>query len=357
MKRTHETKLEAEVSVASRAPLDTRAQLDIGIAFDLKADFAARDGAPEDALEEYDSLATVEAIESALVARGHAVRKLGGGRAFLAAVLEAPPQLVFNISEGRGSRSREAHVPAVCEMLGIPCTHSDPLTMALTLDKAMAKRVVASAGVPTPAFVTVEHARDLAHIALPYPLFAKPLFEGSSMGIRKRSRIADRGELELRVGQLLDDYREPVLIEEFCGGPEFTVGIFGAGEGARTIAVMEIVPLLVPREQFVYSLEVKRNWNWAEEVAYHVPPQRPRAEIAAVEKVALDAYRALGCRDVGRVDVRCGSDGTPRFIECNPLPGVAPGWSDLAILWERGGRSYAELIGAILDEATARCGL
>ena len=331
--------------------------LDIGVAYDLKADFQAPAGAPEDALEEYDSLGTVEALERALAARGHRVRRLGGGRAFAAAVLEAPPQLVFNISEGHGSRSREAHVPALCEMLGIPCTHSDPLTMALTLDKAMAKRVVASSGVATPAFAVVESEAELARVELGFPLFAKPLFEGSSMGIRKRSRIADRAELAERAGALLRDYREPVLIEEFCGGAEFTVGILGQGAGARVTGSMEIVPLLVPNEEFVYSLEVKRNWNWAEEVAYQVPPQRPRGEIERVERVALDAYRALGCRDVGRVDVRCDRDGRPKFIEANPLPGLAPGWSDLAILWERSGRSYAELILAILDEATGRCGL
>jgi D-alanine-D-alanine ligase len=279
---------------------------------------------------------------------------LGGGRRFIENLLRERVELVFNIAEGHGSRSREAHVPAVCEMLGVPCTHSDPLTMAVTLDKAMAKRVVASCGVPTAEFVVVERLEDLARIALPFPLFAKPLFEGSSMGIRRRSRIGNRAELEERVGQLLGDYREPVLVEEFCSGPEFTVGVLGQGASARTIGTMEVEPLLVPRDQFVYSLEVKRNPNWADEIAYRVPPQRPREEVERVEKVALDAYRALGCRDVSRVDVRCDARGTPKFIECNPLPGVAPGWSDLAILWDRLGGNYDTMIGAILDEACAR---
>lgn len=331
----------------------------IGIAFDLKADFlaesaAAREGAPDDLFEEYDSDATVSAIERVLVARGHHVTRLGGGRRFLESLLRERVDLVFNLAEGRGSRSREAHVPAACELLGVPCTHSDPLTMAVTLDKAMAKRVVASAGVPTPGFVVVERAADLARIELPYPLFAKPLFEGSSMGIRRRSRIADRGELEERVGALLADYREPVLVEEFCAGDEFTVGLRGSGESARVIGAMEVEPLLVPRDQFVYSLEVKRNVNWAEEISYNVPPKRPRAQVERVEKVALDAYRALGCRDISRIDVRCDAAGNPKFIECNPLPGIAPGWSDLAILWDRLGGTYDTMIGAILDEACAR---
>jgi D-alanine-D-alanine ligase len=342
----------------------TSGPLEIGLAFDLKADFepSRAPGAPDDLLEEYDSVSTVDAIERALASRGHRVRRLGGGRAFAAALLETPPQLVFNIAEGRGSRSREAHVPALCEMLGIPCTHSDPLTMAATLDKAVAKRIAAGCGVPTPRFAVIEGERDLARLDavaadLGLPLFAKPLFEGSSMGIRKRSRLADAAELRARVAELLRDYGEPVLVEEFCPGAEFTVGILGSGATARAISAMEVVPLQVAREDFVYSLEVKRNWNWAEEVDYHVPPRRPAAELAAIERVALDAYRALGCRDVARVDLRCGRDGSPKFIECNPLPGIAPGWSDLSILWDRHGGTYDTLVLAILDEARARCDL
>jgi len=330
--------------------------MNIGIAFDLKADFesAKRADAPDDLLEEYDSDGTVAAIERALTSRGHTPQRLGGGRRFLSALLEAPPELVFNIAEGRGSRSREAHVPAVCEMLGVPCTHSDPLTMAMTLDKAVAKRVVASAGVPTPRFAVVANEADIARVELAFPLFAKPLFEGSSMGIRRRSRVDDPDGLRQRAGELLRDYREPVLIEEFCGGPEFTVGILGNGAGARAVATMEVAPLTVPHAEFVYSLEVKRNLNWAEEIEYQVPPRRARGEVERVEALALEAYRALSCRDVARVDVRCDAAGEPKFIECNPLPGLAPGWSDIAILWDRMGRSYEELVLAILDEACAR---
>lgn len=342
----------------------TRASLEIGLAFDLKADFepSRAANAPDDLLEEYDSVSTVEAIERALASRGHRVRRLGGGRAFAAALLETPPQIVFNIAEGRGSRSREAHVPALCEMLRVPCTHSDPLTMAATLDKAVAKRLVAGCGVPTPRFAVLESDADLERLDavaadLGLPLFAKPLFEGSSMGIRKRSRIADASELRERAAELLRDYREPVLVEEFCPGAEFTVGILGSGANARVISAMEVVPLQVAREDFVYSLEVKRNWNWAEEVDYQVPPRRPKPELAEIERVALESYRALGCRDVARVDLRVARDGAPKFIECNPLPGIAPGWSDLSILWERSGGTYETLVLAILDEARARCGI
>ncbi len=330
--------------------------MNIGLAYDLKSDFAPLADGPDDALEEYDSPATIAAIERVLGARGHTVHRLGGGRRFLTAMLEAPPDLVFNLAEGRGSRAREAHVPAVCEMLGISCTHSDPLTMALSLDKAMAKRVVASAGVATPRFAVVESACDLDALGLEYPLFAKPLFEGSSMGIRKNSKVETEESLRARVGALLDHYREPVLVEEFCAGAEFTVAILGAGTTARVAGTMEIVPKQVATADFVYSLEMKRAENWRDLMNYVVPPRRPAAEVAAIEAVALGAYRALGCRDIARVDVRIGRDGEPKFLEANPLPGIAPGWSDLALLWQGIGRAYDDLVGSILDEATARLG-
>jgi len=328
----------------------------IGIAYDLKTDFDAPTSGPDDALEEYDSPATIDAIERALRSRGHEVSRLGGGRRFLAAMLESPPELVFTISEGRGSRSREAHVPAVCEMLSVPHTHSDPLTMALSLDKAMAKRVVAVAGVPTPRFAVVESARDLATMSLDFPLFAKPLFEGSSMGIRKNSRIANPGELDERVGTLLAHYAEPVLVEEYCNGAEFTVAVVGTGASARVVAAMEIVPKRMPVADFVYSLEMKRSQTWREEMEYIAPPKRDARLVRAIEDVALNAHRALGCRDIARIDVRIGRDGTPKFIEANPLPGIAPGWSDLAILWERIGRKYEDLVNGIVDEARSRIG-
>ncbi|MCY2958879.1 MAG: D-alanine--D-alanine ligase [Planctomycetota bacterium] len=326
----------------------------IGIAYDLKTDFQAQASGPDDALEEYDSPTTVEGIELALRSRGHTVTRLGGGRRFLAAVLESPPELVFNIAEGHGSRSREAHVPAVCEMLRIPHTHSDPLTMAVALDKAMAKRVVAIAGVPTPRFAVIESARELASLSLEFPLFAKPLFEGSSMGIRKNSRIANAGELDQRVGTLLEHYHEPVLVEEFCDGPEFTVAVLGTGPTARVVAPMEIVPKKIAVADFVYSLDLKRGANWREELEYVAPPRRDATFLRAIEKVALDAHRALGCRDISRVDVRVGRDGAPKFIEANPLPGIAPGWSDLALLWEGLGRTYEDLVNSIVDEARER---
>jgi D-alanine-D-alanine ligase len=274
-------------------------------------------------------------------------------------VLADPPELVFNLAEGAAgvasTRSREAHVPSVCEMLGIPFTGSDPLTLAATLDKGVAKRLVLSAGVATPRFGVVESIADLAGLDLAWPRIAKPLREGSSIGIRRSSRADDPAALEREVRRLLEDYEESVLVEEFCTGPEFTVGLLGEGERTRVLGVMEVMPVRGLTEEFVYSVEVKRNFR--AEVEYHVPPRRPVDLVRRIEAVALGAARALGCRDLSRVDVRVGPGGEPKFLEANPLPGLAPGSGDVVILAERAGLAYADLIAAVVEAAAARIGL
>ncbi|MBM4013859.1 MAG: D-alanine--D-alanine ligase [Planctomycetes bacterium] len=328
--------------------------MDIGLAFDLKSDFVAPAGAPDDLLEEYDSERTIAAIEAALSRRGHRVRRMGGGKRFLAELLAAPPELVFNVAEGRGSRSREAHIPAVCEMVGVPCTHSDPATLALALDKALCKRVAAAAGVAVARDRVVRSVAELAGLELRFPCIAKPLHEGSSIGVRASSRSDDATALAREVGRIVGDYAQPALVEEFLTGPEFTVGVLGHGAQARVLAVMEIRPKDDRTADFVYSVELKR--VWPDHVEYHVPPRRPPELLAAVERVALGAYRALECRDIGRVDVRLDAAGVAHFIELNPLPGISPGWSDLCILAEKSGVDHDALIGAILDQALARIG-
>ncbi len=330
--------------------------MDIGIAFDLRSDFlAAAAGGPEDRLEEYDSDATVDAILEALRSGGHTARRLGGGRRFLETVLAAPPDLVFNLAEGFGTRSREAHVPSVCEMLRIPFTHSDPLTLAATLDKAVAKRLVAAAGIATPRFAVADDPRRPLPAHLGFPVIVKPLFEGSSMGVRKTSKVRAADELPARLSALRTAYAQPVLVEEFLPGAEFTVGVRGNGDHARVLGVMEIVPKRDRPEDFVYSLEVKRNYT--EEVNYHVPPRRPDAVVAAIGDLALAAYRALECRDLARVDVRLDAEGRPHFLEVNPLPGINPVTGDIVIIATRSGVSYRDLILGVVDAARARHGL
>jgi D-alanine-D-alanine ligase len=326
--------------------------IEVGIAYDLRSDFTDGHG-PDDRLEEYDSPATVDAIAAALEACGYRPRRLGGGRALLQELLERPPDLVFNMAEGAGTRSREAHVAAVCELLGVPYTHSDPLTLAATLDKSVANRLVASAGIPTPRGQVVESAD--ATIALDFPVIAKPVAEGSSVGLRVTSRADDSEELRPHVERLLRDYGQPVLVEEFCPGAEFTVGVVGTGDDAEAIGVMELVPREVPLEHFVYSVEMKRAGPAV--VDYYCPPRRPEALQAALVETALAAYRVLGCRDVARVDLRLADDGGPRFLEVNPLPGLQPWWGDLVLLAEARGYGYEQLVGTIVERARERQGL
>lgn len=324
----------------------------IGIAFDLKSDQRARADGPDDLLEEYDSEETVEAIAAALREMGHEAVLVGGGRRFVEHVLRDPPDLVFTISEGSGTRSREAHVPAVCEMLGIPCTHSDPLTLAVTLDKAAAKKLVAADGVATPRFVVVEDVATASKLDFELPAIVKPNQEGSSMGVRLTSRVRTREELRREALRVVSDYGAPALVEEFVSGTEMTVGILGTGSSARVIGAMEIAPRTVAPEEFVYSLEVKRDWE--AQVEYHVPPRVSTATLRAAEACALAAYRSLGCRDVGRVDVRLDAHGTPKFLEANPLPGMNPRTGDLCILSNRSGVTYIDLVRAIVTSACSR---
>lgn len=334
-----------------------RAPLEIGISCNLKSEVPLREGQPEDALVEYDSDATMLAVKGALEAAGHRARYLGYGEALIDRLRERRPQLVFNFAEGIGGRSRAAHVPALLEMLGVPHTHSDALTLAVCQDKAITKHVVRSHGVRTANFAVIEDAAQCNGIEMEFPLFAKPVGEGSSMGITERARVEDRAALVAIARELIARYREPVLVEEYLPGAEFTVGILGTGATARVLGTSSLTPRKVAREQFIYSLSIKQLSDWNEHVSIDCPPLCDARTREEVESVALSAYRALGCRDVGRVDVRLDREGRASFIELNPLPGIAPGYSDLAMITHAMGRSYEWLIAMIVDNARERLGL
>jgi len=328
-------------------------RLDIGIAFELRSAFALPADAPADALEEYDTMSTIDGLADAIRSLGHHPRLLGGGRALVEAMLTRPPDLVFNNAEGWGTRSREAQVPALCEMLGVPYSHSDPLTMGLTLDKPLAKRVVDAGGVRTAPFVVVDSLDQVAAIDLEWPLFVKPAAEGSSMGVRVTSRVADRDALLVEVQRCLSAYRQPVLVERYLPGIEVTVGVRGSGDRARVLGSMEIAPASGTAADFVYGLESKHEYQQL--VHYYAPPHHPApAQVADAEATALAAYRALGCRDVARVDVRFDEDDHANFIEVNPLPGLNPVTGDLVVMTKLLGRRYEDLIAAIVDETLVR---
>jgi D-alanine-D-alanine ligase len=328
-------------------------RLKVGITYDLKKDFSHREDEPIDSFEEFDSEETIDAIGRVLESEGHDVFKLGGGIGLIDRLRSSPVDIVFNIAEGIGGRNREAHIPALLEFLNIPYTGSDPLTLSLTLDKAMAKKVVRSEGVPTPGFKKVEKMEDLNGLHLPYPLFVKLCYEGSSKGVRLDSKTSDPASLREKVRWLLETYGPPVLVEEFVSGPEFTVGILGNSDPV-VLGVMQIEIKGSPPGEAIYSLEVKREWE--ERVRYHCPPPIPSDLKNRIERVALEAYRALDCRDVSRVDIRVGENNVPYFLEINPLPGLSPVYGDLPIMAGQMGWEYSQLVKTIFHHALRRYG-
>jgi D-alanine-D-alanine ligase len=332
----------------------------IGITYDLKTDGPVREGLPDDYQEEFDSPATIEAIAAVLRGLGHEVVPLGDGRELLEKLLVNPPDFVFNLAEGQGvGRSREARVPAVLEMLGIPYTGSDPLTLAVTLDKDCAKRLVASAGVAVPqgVVIAVEGCRlpmenlksAICHLQM--PVIVKPAWEGSSKGIRDKCLVDDPAQLAGVIESLGRDHRQPILVEGYIEGDELTVGMVG-NDPPRVVGIMRVLPQ-GPGERFIYSLEVKRDWE--RRVRYEAPAHLSPGVASAVETAAMAAYRVLGCRDVARIDFRL-RDGVPYFLEVNPLPGLNPDYSDLVLLARPCGWSYERLIESILRAAVERQG-
>ena len=337
--------------------------LRIGIAFSVKPENPRPEG-PDDFYEEFDTPETIEALAEAIRGDGHDVLLLGDGREFLRKMLDAPPDFVFNFAEGQGvSRNREARVPAVCEMLGVPYSGSDPLTMAAALDKDMARLLVESWDglcpngtvfpIDTPRDIVEDEITALLTDDMSGTVILKPNAEGSSKGIRGAC-LATSGEEALEVFErLVLDYQQPVLVEEFIDGEEVTVGVLGNGDDVRVLGIMRILPKNadVP---FVYSLEVKRDWK--SRVDYEAPANFPGTTLKAIEEAALLAYKALGCRDVARIDFRILEEDV-FFIEVNPLPGLAPVSSDLVILAQGYGISHGELVRMILRTALKRVGL
>ncbi|MDO8491885.1 MAG: D-alanine--D-alanine ligase [Dehalococcoidia bacterium] len=326
----------------------------IGLCYDLKEAVPVSQGHPDDALEEYDSPETVDALAAVFQAAGHSVVKLGGGREFLAKVLQERVDFAFNIAEGLGGcRSREAQVPAVLEMLDIPYSGSDPQCLAVCLDKPLAKKLVAMAGVHTPRCRVVSDARELNGLVadgLPLPAFVKPAYEGSSKGIRSGSRVDSIERAVAVAEELLKLYRQPVMIEEFIAGDEVTVGMVG-NRPPKIVGIMRVVPKRKD-PYFVYSLEVKRDWE--RRVDYEVPARLEAGAIRQIESSSLAAFEVLGCRDFSRMDFRISRDGTPYFLEVNPLPGLNPRSGDLPIMAGKMGWSYQRLVSAILNAALER---
>jgi D-alanine-D-alanine ligase len=305
---------------------------------------------------------TVDAVRSALSekydvvlveANEEAFEKLRKSRAFFA----------FNIAEGLYGPSRESQIPALLEMLRIPYLGSDPLTLGICLDKSRAKEVLAYHGIPTAPFRVVTSMEEFEDLPVRFPSIVKPLHEGSSKGIYDSSVVRTTGELEREVRTVLTTYGEPALVEEFLPGREFTVAIMGNGGEARVLPIVEIrFDALPAGANPIYSYEAKWLWDTVENplAIYACPASLDPPLHRAIERICMDAYRVLRCRDWSRIDVRLDARGNPSIIEVNPLPGILPRPEDNSCFPKAAraaGMTYQQLITTAAAIGMERCGL
>ena len=323
----------------------------VGLTYDLRSEWLSQ-GYSELETAEFDREETVTAVESALRGEGFAAERIGSHWGLIDALAKGRRwDLVFNFCEGMYGLGREALVPALLDAYRIPYTFSDPAVLAVSLHKGLTKRVVRDAGVPTPDFAVVESSADAASVDLHYPLFAKPIAEGTGKGITPSSRIDSPRQLQAVCDSLLAAYRQPVIVEEYLPGREFTTGIIGTGSAAEAVGTMEVV-LLESAEANAYTY---LNKEFCDERVHYVLAKGSDAERCA--RLALQAWRAIGARDAGRIDIRMDARGEPSFMEVNPLAGLDPQHSDLPIICTMVGMGYQELIHRIVASARKRAGL
>ncbi len=325
--------------------------LRVGFTFNVKRIKPSADGA-RDSEAEYDSPSTLQAIREAIASLGHEVVDLEASPDLPVVLATTPVDVVFNIAEGFRGRNRESQVPALLELLDIPYTGSDPTTLSLALDKGLAKKVVGAAGIETPAFQLMTTGRErLDKQFTRWPLIVKPVAEGSSKGVLKKSVCHTEAELREVVREMVDRYQQPALVEEYVSGREFTVGLLGERR-PKVLPPMEIVFTDKSDKTPVYRFEDKLEAN--ERIRYEVPARLEPGQLDRLRAAARTAFMALGCRDVARLDFRMNEDGRFYFLECNPLPGLTPGWSDLVLIAQGEGMDYRGLIAEILSGAIRR---
>lgn len=320
----------------------------VGITYNLRTDYLRKGFTKED-VAEFDTEDTIQAIEDALRELGYETERIGGLEELIGKLIAGRRvDLVFNICEGMYGIGREAQVPAILDAYRVPYTFSDAAVLAVALHKGLTKRIVRDLGVATAGFAIVETEADLEQIGLPFPLFAKPVAEGTGKGIGGSSKIRDLKALQQITGELLKKFGQPVLVEEFLAGREFTVGVVGTGKNAKVIGAMEVV-FIQDAAQGIYSYESKANYEKLVEYRKVEPDM-----LSVIEADALKIWRGLGCRDAGRIDFRMDEAGRLNFMEINPLAGLNATHSDLPIICKMYGIPFRELIRAIMDSAVER---
>jgi D-alanine-D-alanine ligase len=323
----------------------------IGLTYDLRSAYLDQ-GYSEDETAEFDREDTIDVLEQALIQLGHATNRIGNIRQLIGRLAGGDHwDLVFNIAEGLSGMGREAQIPAILDAYAIPYTFSDPLVMSLTLHKAMTKRVIRDAGLPTSDFTLVGQNSAALKVDFPPPFFIKPVAEGTGKGVSPASIVRNQNDLAAACDKLISTYDQPVLVERFLPGREFTVGIVGSGADAAVLGTIE-VHLRASAEPGVYSYVNKEHCE--ELVEYRLVRSKDSAPVKEAEGIALNAWQILGCRDAGRVDLRCDEKGRPQFMEVNPLAGLHPQHSDLPIICNLLGIPYVQLIERIVASAAQR---
>ena len=320
----------------------------------MKRDVHERDGIPCDVESEFDTQKTIDTIVKSLQAAGHTVHLVEATSDLPRWFLSHTVDLVFNIAEGTHGEHREAQVPAILESLGVPCTGSNSITLALALDKAKTKQILTSEGIPTPPWQLFPTPHAPLNPRLEFPLIVKPNREGSSKGIWRESVVGDETSLRRQVAHVYERYRQEVLVEQFIEGIELTVGVIG--NEALPILEIDFSPCRTSGE-FFYSWRMKEfqgNASMGLAPACYCPARLDGPMTMRVQAIALRAHRALGCVDFSRTDIRLGADGTPFVLEVNPLPGLSPLESNFPIMTSAAGFSHAALIQRIVDLAMAR---
>lgn len=320
----------------------------VGITYDLRTDYL-KEGFTKEETAEFDKEETIAGIENAIIKAGFKTERIGNIRNLAKLLTKGKSwDIVFNISEGMYGLSRESQVPCLLDAYNIPYVFSDGLVLAISLHKGITKRIIRDAGILTADFCIVESKSDIENIKIKYPLFAKPIAEGTGKGISGLSKITNKTELTKVCNKLLKKHNQPVLVEKFLSGREFTVGIVGTGKETKAVGIMEVV-FRKNEKTKIYSLENKENYQKV--IDYVVPKQ---IIIDKCYEMAVKCWQILGCRDGGRIDLRMDSSGQLNFIEVNPLAGLNPVHSDLPILCRFAGISYQKLIEMIMKSAIKR---
>lgn len=321
--------------------------MNIGLTYDLRSDYLAM-GYSEEETAEFDKEETIIGIETALQKLGYKTERIGHHKALMQQLLNGKHwDLVFNICEGMFGDGRESLVPALLDAWQIPYIFSGPATLALSLDKALCKHVVRDSGIPTPNFCIVSSPEDFSKKKPAFPLFIKPLSEGTGKGISEKSLVNTEEEFRIGCTDLLERFHQPVLVESYLPGREFTAGIVGNGSDARVVGVMEVV--FNPEVTDIYSYDNKANYEGR--ITYRNVTGELYDQCA---QIALQAWKAIGAHDGGRVDLKANGKGNPEFIEINPLAGLNLHHSDLPILAHLNGMDFQELIAGIMKAAEKR---